>query len=38
MRAAAIRSEMAKDVPYFAPLAADLGGLGIRLPDPAGVK
>jgi NADH-quinone oxidoreductase subunit G len=31
IQAAAIRREMALEVPYFAPLANDLGGLGIRL-------
>jgi NADH-quinone oxidoreductase subunit G len=28
---AAIRKEMAQEIPFFAPLAKDLGGLGIRL-------
>jgi NADH-quinone oxidoreductase subunit G len=28
---AAIRKEMAKEIPFFAPLEKDLGGLGIRL-------
>jgi NADH-quinone oxidoreductase subunit G len=31
LRAAVVRKEMAAEVPFFAPLAADLGGLGIRL-------
>lgn len=31
IRAEAIRQELAREVPFFAPLAADLGGLGIRL-------
>ena len=31
IQAAAIRREMAAETPFFAPLANDLGGLGIRL-------
>ena len=31
IQAAAIRREMAMEVPFFAPLAKELGGLGIRL-------
>ncbi|MFL5340465.1 MAG: molybdopterin-dependent oxidoreductase [Gemmataceae bacterium] len=31
IQAAAVRKELAREVPYFAPLANDLGGLGIRL-------
>jgi NADH-quinone oxidoreductase subunit G len=38
IRASAIRREMAKEIPFFAPLATDLGGLGVRLASAAGVK
>jgi NADH-quinone oxidoreductase subunit G len=31
LRAAMVRKEMAAEIPFFAPLAAGLGGLGIRL-------
>jgi NADH-quinone oxidoreductase subunit G len=31
LQASAVRKELAREIPFFAPLAADLGGLGIRL-------